>query len=299
MVYLRNQMTDDMENVEEIDLSLFRKTGEGANGSSYDSVENPDMMIKLYNTDYPSDTIFSELEVARKVYSVGVPSPEPGVMVTDGTRLGIMFHRIAGKRSFSRAFADEPERTKEYARELAAHCRKLHQIECPKGFFPDAKLQFRHLVDASKTFDASRKKVIYDFIDSVPEVTTALHGDMHMGNVLTTLPAGAPMEQPHDVKFIDLGYFSCGYPLFDLGMMKMICLTSDEEFRVENFHITGEHTAKIWEYFVDEYFQGTKTLVQANELIAPFQAVKMFLVEYNLGFMPENYATYVKEVFEI
>lgn len=288
-----------METVEKINLSLFVKTGEGANGTSYDSIEDPDIMVKMYNKDYPVDTVFSELEVARKVYSIGVPSPEPGVIVTDGERMGIRFRRIVGKRSFSRAFADEPERTEEFARELAGHCRRLHQIECPPGLFPDAHTQFLNLLDASKTFDASQKKVIADFICSVPVTNTALHGDMHMGNILTTLPYGEPISRPHDVYFIDLGYFACGYPMFDLGMMMNICLGYDEAFIVENFHITGEHTARIWEYFVDEYFQGTKTVTQANALIAPFQAVKLFLVEFNIGSMPPHYSAAIKKCFDI
>ena len=296
-VYLSYIKSLDMTVAERIDLSRFLKTGEGANGSSYDSLDDPDIMVKIYNADYPTDTIFSELEVARKVYSIGIPSPEPGVIVTDGDRLGIKFRRIAGKRSFSRAIADEPERIGEYAREFAAYCRRLHEVECPPGMFPDARTQFLNLLDASRTFDASQKKVMADFLKSVPEAGTALHGDMHIGNVLTTLPCGAPMDQPHDVYFIDLGYFSCGYPLFDLGMMMSICLISDEEFRFENFHITGEQTAKAWEYFVDEYFQGTKTVSQANALVAPFAAVKMLLVEYNLGFMPPHYTKFVKECF--
>jgi len=282
-----------------INLSNFTRTGEGANGSSYSCKSDPDIMVKLYNVDYPLDTVFTELEVAKKVFALGVPSPEPGEIVTDGERTGIMFSNIQNKRSYSRMLADEPERTEEITREFAACCRKIHSIECPDGLFPDAKPQFLHLLDADKSFNEKEKNIIADFINSVPDATTALHGDMHMGNIVSTLPKGAKMSDPHKVFFIDLGYFSRGFPLFDLGMTKNICLCADEEFRVENFHITGKQTAEVWTWFVDEYFEGKKSLQEANDLIDPFMAVKMFLVEFNLGFMPSIYEKVIRDIFHL
>lgn len=282
-----------------IDINDYIRSGEGANGASYDSSVDPLEMIKLYNSDYPTDTIFTELEVARKVYDLGIPSPMPGELVTDGERLGIRFRRIVGKRSHARAISQEPERLEEFAREFARMCRELHTKECPAGTFPDAKVQYRELVRAEKAYTDKQKQKIYDFIDNVPDCNTVLHGDMHFGNTLTTLPQGAPFSQKHDTYFIDLGYFSQGYPLFDLGMTMNICLTADENFRVENFHITGKQTAKIWEHFVSEYFEGTETLESATAKVFPFMALKLFLVSFNLGFMPEHYDAFVRKAFDL
>ncbi|MDO5442629.1 MAG: aminoglycoside phosphotransferase family protein [Bacteroidia bacterium] len=289
-------------------MNDYVRTGEGANGASYDCISDGSVMVKLYNSDYPADTIFSELDVARKVFELGIPSPEPGIMVTDGERIGIRFRKVIGKRSYSRAFADEPERTEEYAREFARLCKKLHATECPEGLFPEAKPQFLRLLEASRTFSGSEKAVIADFIRNVPDAGTALHGDMHFGNALTTLPKGAPISDPHDLCFIDLGYFARGCPLFDMGMMMNICLYADEEFRFHDFHVTGKQTVEIWKYFVDEYFFGPERLAEkyfgpgrtfesVNDALKPYSAVKLFLVEYNLGFMPENYISFIRGVF--
>ncbi len=282
-----------------ISLDDFIRTGEGANGSSYSCISDPLTMVKLYNTTYPLDTVFTELEVARKVYDLGIPSPTPGEIVTDGTRTGIMFQNIVNKRSYSRILADEPERTEEITREFAQYCRNLHKVECPEGLFPDAKQQFLQLLEAEQCFNDKEKTVIADFINSVPDATTALHGDMHMGNIISTLPKGAKMSDPHEVFFIDLGYFSRGYPLFDLGMTKNICISADEDFRVENFHITGKQTEEVWKWFVDEYFEGKKSLQEANELVDPFMAVKMLLVSFNIGSMPPHYESLVRKIFNL
>lgn len=281
--------------MEKIDLKDYIPSGEGANGVCLYHVSDPTEMVKLYNADYPTDTIFTELEVAKKVHDFGVPSPKPGVLVTDGERYGIKFSRIAGKRSFSRMLADEPERTEEFSREFASYCRKLHQMECPDGLFPDAKPQYFTLLEADKAFNEAEKQKMADFIESVPDSKTALHGDMHIGNIVSTLPQGAPISTPHDIQFIDLGYFSRGCNLFDLGMTMNICLTADEEFRLSNMHVPGTQTAKVWEYFVDEYFEGKLSVEEANDLVMPYQALKLLLVEYNLGFMPEHYKEIIKK----
>lgn len=273
---------------------MYVQSGEGANGCSYDQIGNPEVMVKLYNEGYDTKTIFSEQEVAEKVYKLGIPSPKPGEIVTDGKRIGIRFRRIVGKRSYSRMLSDEPERVEEFSREFASYCKRLHATECPEGLFPDAKEQFLSLLDADKLLSQPEKRIMGDFISSVPDCTTALHGDMHIGNAISTLPFGAPISSPHDIYFIDLGYFSRGCPLFDLGMMANICLYADDDFRFHDFHIRGDLSRKVWDYFVDEYFFGPENLAEkwfgegadkttVNRDMGKFFAVKMLLVEYNLG----------------
>lgn len=290
-----------------IDLKDYRQSGEGANGASYDSLTDPSIMVKLYNADYPVHTISSELEVARKVYDLGIPSPEPGELVTDGSRIGIRFRRIVGKRSYSRMLADEPERIDEYTREFARCCKRLHSVVCPQGVFPDAKEQFLDLLSKVNQSE-SIKRNMAEFIKSVPDSVLALHGDMHIGNAISTLPKGQPLDSPHDVFFIDLGYFSCGCPLFDLGMMMNICLSADEEFRQHDFHLKGEFTREVWKIFAEEYFFGPEklgekwfgkgqTVESVTRLLNPYQCCKLLLVQYNLGFMPPHYQEVMDKSF--
>jgi len=138
--------------MEKIDLNEYIRTGEGANGASYNSASDPTIMVKMYNPTYPTGPIEDELDLARRVYKLGIPSPEPGVLVTDGERIGIRFKRIIDKRSFSRMLADEPERAVEFAREFTASFKGIHNITCEKGMFPDAKEQFLFFLDQDKNF---------------------------------------------------------------------------------------------------------------------------------------------------
>jgi len=291
-----------------IDLSEYVQTGKGANGYSYDSPQDENYMVKMYVPGYDTSAIVTEQIVAHKVFELGIPSPEPGELVTDGERIGIRFRKVLRKRSFARAFSQEPERVEEFSREFARYCKKLHAIECPEGMFPDAKTDFRRLLAASKCLSSAEKERVGKFLDSVPEYHTALHGDMHFGNLLTTLPTGASLDTPHDVLWIDLGYFSYGHPLLDLGMCYEICNFANEEFLLQELHFDRKTGTKAWKAFADEYFFGPEKLAGRyfgkditpdgiNERIKPFAILKLLLVEYNLGFMPEEYANWLHDAF--
>ena len=82
-----------------ISLKDYVLFGGGANGESYDCISDPNIMLKLYfpgKIQQPLD----EMAVARKVYDLGIPTPEPGEYVeTEDGRFGIRFRRIPGKVS--------------------------------------------------------------------------------------------------------------------------------------------------------------------------------------------------------
>ena len=92
-----------------IDLNDYVLSGGGANGDSYDHRTDSSVMMKLYNPGKDVQAL-DEMLLARKVFELGIPTPEPGDYVTDGKRYGIRFHRIVGKKSYSRATGDNPER---------------------------------------------------------------------------------------------------------------------------------------------------------------------------------------------
>ena len=269
--------------IREIDLKDYQKAGEGATGSSYNSLVDSNIMVKFFNDGYPQEQIINELGIAQKVFDLGIPSPDPGELVTAEGKIGISFRRIVGKRSYSRIFADEPDRIEEFSREFARYCLQLHHTECPKGLFPDVKADYYRMLEMDKYLNESEKQVVFDFISSTSDDNKALHGDLHFGNAISTIPVGAPLSTPHQVYFIDLGNFSQGDPLFDLGMFHNICLYSPDGFLQKSYHIDRPAAIRVWEAFVDEYFGGKLTPKQADELLMPYQALKMLFVEYATG----------------
>jgi len=298
-------MTPKLINIDDYVLS-----GEGANGCSYDNRTDKDLMVKLYNASYPKEPVYSEYEVARKVFDCGFPCPEPGEFVTDGERVGIQFRRIRGKRSYAKAISQEPERLEEFTREFAREGKKLHSTPVPDGMFPDIKANFRHMIGSEKCYTWAQKNKILFFLDSLPDACTAIHGDYHIGNVVFTLPLGAPLSDPHDIYLIDLGYFSHGYPLLDLGILNITMNYFDPDYGQQLFHLNTDQRHRVWEVFVDEYFFGEEKLgehyfgcgvthEEVNAQLFKLMALQIFLVSFNAGEMYPYLDALVRKAFEL
>ncbi len=259
-----------MKNAERIDLNDYDYSGEGANGASYNHKTNPAIMLKLYNTSKPLDFIVNELDRAQKVYDMGIPSPKPGTLVTDGERYGIRFERILNKKSFSRSVGDNPEQVEFYARKFARMCKKLHSTVCPTDQFENVKDVYKHDLANDPFFTDEEKAKIVAFIDSVPDACTAIHGDLQFSNAIT---------DGTDNYFIDLGDFAYGNPMFDLGMVLLCCKYDSDEFVEEVFHMKQETANKFWDYFLPEYFGEDADPVEIEKQLRPFAGLKSIIIE--------------------
>jgi len=253
-----------------ISLDDYVLSGGGANGESYDHKTDPTMKLKLY---FPGkiQQPFDEMLLARKVFSMGIPTPEPSeYVVTEDGRYGILFHRIPGKVSYSRATGDHPENLQQYAEEFAQMCLQLHATHVDTTQFEDVKERYRGILTENPFFTADEKEKLNRFIDSVPDTDTAIHGDLQYSNVVFT---------DNQRYFIDLGDFCYGNPLFDLGMVYLSCNLSDESFIKETFHMDKATSIKFWQAFASAYFGKERSLKDIEEEILPFAGLKTIIVE--------------------
>ena len=252
-----------------INLEDYVHAGEGANGESFNHRTDPDIMMKLYNPGKVQQP-YDEMLMARKVYELGIPTPEPGEYVTDGVRYGIRFRRIVGKVSYSRATADHPENVERYAAEFAEMCKKLHAVHVDTTQFENVKDRYYRLLAENPFFTPAQKDAIGKFIADAPDTDTAIHGDLQYSNAIFV----------GDKRyFIDLGDFCYGYNLFDVGMVYLCCCLSGEDFIREVFHLPLDLAAKFWEYFVPVYFGPGMSVKEATEMIAPYAGIKTLIVE--------------------
>lgn len=253
-----------------ISLDDYILTGGGANGESYDHKTNPAIMLKLY---FPGKTqqALDEVKQARKVFDLGIPTPEPGeLVVTDDGRYGILFHRIPGKVSYSRATGEHPEKLQQYAKEFAEMCLQLHSTHVDTTQFENIKDRYHRLLAENPFFKTEEKTKLGRFIDSVPDTDTAIHGDLQFSNVVFV-----------DDKryFIDLGDFCYGNPLFDLGMVYLSTNLSDEAFIQETFHMEKATAIQFWQAFAPAYFGNERSLKEIEAEIRPFAGLKTLIVE--------------------
>ena len=253
-----------------ISLSDYVLSGGGANGESYDHKTDPDVMLKLYfpgKIQQPLD----EMMLARKVYDLGIPTPEPGdYVVTEDGRYGIRFRRIPGKKSYSRATGDNPEKVAEYAAQFAQMCLQLHATHVDTTQFENVKDRYYRLLEENPFFTGAEKDRLGRFIADVPDEDTAIHGDLQYSNAIF---AGDRRY------FIDLGDFCWGNHLFDVSMVYLCCCLSGEDFIEETFHMPKSLAIRFWEQFVPAYFGPDMPLKEAVELVRPFAGLKTLIVE--------------------
>ena len=253
-----------------ISLNDYVLSGGGFNGESYDHKTDPSVMLKLYfpgKIQQPLD----EMTLARKVYDMGIPSPEPGeYVVTEDGRYGIRFHRILGKKSYSRATGDNPEKVQQYAAEFAQMCKFLHSTHVDTTQFQNVKDRYYRLLAENPFFTTEEKDKLGKFIADTPDEDTAIHGDLQYSNAIFV----------GDKRyFIDLGDFCYGNHLFDVAMVYLCCYLSGEDFIQETFHMPKSVAKKFWDCFVPVYFGENSNPKEIEELILPYAGLKTLIIE--------------------
>ena len=253
-----------------ISLNDYVLSGGGFNGESYDLKSDPTVMLKLYfpgKIQQPLD----EMNLARKVYDMGIPTPEPGeYVVTEDGRYGIRFKRIVGKKSYSRATGDNPENVEQYATEFAEMCKLLHSTHVDTTQFENVKDRYYRLLAENPFFTSAEKDKLTRFIADTPDEDTAIHGDLQYSNAIF---AGDRRY------FIDLGDFCWGNHLFDVAMVYLCCYLSGEDFISETFHMPKPLAMKFWDYFEPVYFGNGIPHKEIEEMIRPYAGLKTLIIE--------------------
>ena len=253
-----------------ISLNDYVLSGGGANGESYDHKTDPSVMLQLY---FPGkiQQPFDEMNLARKVYDMGIATPEPGdYVVTEDGRYGIRFRRILGKKSYSRATADEPEKVQQFASEFAQMCKQLHATHVDTTQFENVKDRYYRLLKENPFFTATEKNRLERFIADTPDEDTAIHGDLQYSNAIFV------GDQRY---FIDLGDFCWGNHLFDVAMVYLCCCLSDEAFIYETFHLPKSLATRFWQHFAPAYFGDDLPLKEIEALVMPFAGLKTLIIE--------------------
>lgn len=229
------------------DIGAWTQVGEGGNGKTYEHPDNPDILLKVNNAPRNDEaTTRREFEVSQHVLSLGLPTPRIHEMVRMGDGYGLVFERIKGKRSLSRICADDPSRMAEAATMLATLGKQLHTTPCDTDFFPSRKALALKGIEASDFVDAGDRAVLQAFVQTLADETTCTHGDFQMGNLIVS-----DEDKPY---WIDLGWFSHGTPMFDLGHLFLLCQFYSRFPQTQDiFHMTQAQLQGFWDAFATAY----------------------------------------------
>lgn len=262
--------------MKQINLNDWIQSGESTFGLSYFHKSDETLMLKLAKPGADRKEFVQEYETACRVYELGVPSPEPGELVTCDGLIGILFRRIVGKRSIARAIADNPDEIPQLARIYSDALKKLHSTPCNKDCFRSIKDVYRERMLANPFRSDDMKAKAVELLESLPDADTCVHGDMHFGNIII---AGGKYY------FIDLGSFSYGYPLFDFAMLCLIIvfgINFPERF-INDYHCTPEQAIRFRDLVIKEYFGPDTDIEQKLKEFEPYMTVRLFDIEMEMG----------------
>ena len=272
-----------MNTYETINLNDYVQTGEGGTSLTYTHKTRP-TMAKLFNPGNETELAEKEFLTARAVFEMGIPTPEPLRLVTDGDRRGVEYELISNKRSFTRIISQEPERLEEISLAFARMARELHAKKADTSRFTSIKESLRRFYqEKGDRVTEEYKERALAFIDNAPDADTCLHGDLHIGNVIT--------DSRRNV-WIDLGQFCYGEPEWDLGWMWTICNRLDGQRSDFILHLTPETLKAHWNIFLTAYL-GTDdkaTIGEYTKRIMAYYAVRLpYMVDLQVqGCLPEE-----------
>jgi uncharacterized protein (TIGR02172 family) len=256
-----------------IDINSWTQVGEGGIGKTYVHPDNPDILLKVNRSSMSDErTVKREVETSQHVFGLGLSTPRMFDIVRVGDAYGYTFERIKGKKSLSRICADDPSRISEIAALLASEGRKLHATTCDTAFFPSHREGALKAIGAADFADEADKQKLLAFVEGLDDAPTCLHGDYQTGNLIVS-GEGKPY-------WIDLGWFSHGLPMFDIGHLFLITQIYSQFQRMRDIiHMSREQLLAFWDAFAAAY-SGNADHAAFDAEAARFAAIDVCYISY-------------------
>ncbi len=267
------EMFDVHKAFRKVSVEGCEEIGSGGYGTVYRLDE--ETIIKVY-TRSSLDVIESERLMSQRAFVNKLPTAIPYDIVQVGDKYGVIYEMLDAKTVAQHIDAD-PENLEKYVRPYAAALRDFHKIELSDELFKDKKLIFYNTADIVAPYLTDEENAeIKEFLDSIPERRTFIHGDYNAKNV---------MLDDGRIMLIDIGDAGVGHPVFDLAGVWLYCfytkkaqLPPEEIRRLMGFD-TGL-SEQVWDAFSKEYFQteDPERLAEINRKLMP---LALFTVAYH------------------
>jgi len=240
----------------EIDLSTWTQVGEGGNGTTYTSEQEPGIILKVsHREDGTRETISKEFNTSRAVYELGIPTPKMLEMVKVGEEYGIKSELIGRKQSVGRFCGEHPDQIGRIAERMAELGKQIHHTTAGHSeWIPSMKSLMLKALASTEMLSGKKLKEVTAFVEGLEDAPTLLHGDFSLGNLIFEIQDD--QQGPKDGKpyWIDLGRAAHGIPMFDLGHLYLFCNIFSKKQRVQDIaHMTDKQLVQFWNAFALAY----------------------------------------------
>ena len=263
----------------EINLSEWKKIGEGGNGAVFVNDAEPGKLLKLnYKASGTLAAIEKEFYTSKAIYDLGLSTPEMIEIVKVENAFGFLCQQIKGKQSLSSLSAYNPQNMNKWAGILAEEGKKLHAIKATGSeYIPSMKEKLLAAARETRLLKGKKKEDLIAFAESLEDAPNLVHGDFQFGNLIVA--EGVPY-------WIDLGEAAHGNPMFDLGHFYLLANIFSAQKRVREItHMTQKEMQEYWNAFALAY-NGKEGIDTFNAECKRYAGIDLIILGYtqNLSF---------------
>lgn len=255
----------------EVSVEGCEVIGAGGYGTVYRLDE--ETIVKVYRSFVSEAFIDGEREASKTAFVLGIPTAIPYDIVKVGDQYGVVYEMVDAK-TVAQLIDRDHSRLPELGALSARALRDFHQITPSAGDFPRHKDKYEDVIEQiSGYLTPDEKKRMTDFLDSIPERNTFLHGDYNPKNV---------MLRDGEVILIDIGAGSVGHPVFDLAGLMLAYLhlpksISGPKVARQLLGFDLELAADMWKIMISTYFEteDPAELEKINAMVLPVMALNI------------------------
>lgn len=266
----------------EISIEGCELIGAGGYGTVYRIDE--ETIVKVYHAA-SLDFIEKERELSKKAFLLGVPTAISFDTVKVGDKYGVVYEMLDAK-TVAQLITADPARLPVLGQFSAAALKKLHSIVPDADDFPNKKKTLSEWVRSiTQYIEPEEAQVMLDYIDSIPDRSTFLHGDYNSKNV---------MVKDGEVLLIDIGDAAIGHPAFDIAglMLAYIILprSTDHDRVVSLLGFDPALAQKMWGVMCGTYFMtgDEQEIGRITNRLMPLTLLLMTYHAFHYGVLDEE-----------
>jgi uncharacterized protein (TIGR02172 family) len=202
-------------------------------------------VVKLYHEGVNLETAEQEKKYARAAFIMGIPTAISYDLVACGSRSGVVYEMLDAEL-LSSVIRNDPDNVDRYAKTLSDVLKTVNAAKGDPAVLPDLKNRFRGYMEQMAGYlPAQDIEILKAKLEALPEANTCVHFDLHTSNVM--IRNGEPV-------IIDMGDFSIGTYLFDLGLIYMIYGVPELNLSMLATRLPVDLGLAFWQSFEKHYF---------------------------------------------